>query len=160
MVNSLGMNYSKSIISSIKKETFDHTVLLRYCAILSEEIEMNFWRMIYSQNIICSCFIENQKKKIILCYTVRRNRDEYFGYELSQKYYMFWFHWKSEKNLILCILDTVLYCAILCYTVHLGMNSPQNILCSSLIENQKKSHTVLYCAILCILDTVLYCGKK
>ena len=84
MVNSLGMNYSKSIISSMKKETFDHTVLLRYCAILSEEIEMNLLRM----------------------------------------------------------------------------NSPQNIKCSGFIENQKKSRTVLYCAILCILNTVLYFGKK
>ena len=45
-----------------KKETFDHTVLLRYCAILSEEIEMNSLGMNYSQNIKCSGFIENQKK--------------------------------------------------------------------------------------------------
>ena len=129
MVNCLGMNYSKSIILSIKKDTFDHTVLLRYCAILSEEIELNLLGMNSPQNIKCSSFIEN--------HTV------HFRYRA-----------------ILCILDTVLYCAILCYTVHLGMNSPKNILCSSLIENQKKSHTVLYCAILCILDTVLYCGKK
>ena len=75
MVNCLGMNYSKSIISSIKKETFDHTVLLRYCAILSEEIEMNSLGMNYSQNIICSG------------------------------------SGKIRNNIILCILDTVLYCA-------------------------------------------------
>ena len=91
MVICLEMNYSKSIISSIKKETFDHTVLLRYCAILSEEIEMNSLGMNYSQNIICSGFIENQKK-----------------------YHTVHFRYCA----ILCILDTVLYCAILCYTVH------------------------------------------
>ena len=114
MVNCLGMNYSKSIISYIKKETFDHIVLLRYCAILSKEIEMNFSGMNYSENIICSCFIENQKKSHTVHFrycaiTVRQNRDEYFGDELSQKYYMFWFHWKSEK---------ISYCTILCHTVH------------------------------------------
>ena len=97
MVNCLGMNYSKSIISYIKKETFDHIVLLRYCAILSKETEMNFLGMNYSENIICSCFIENQKKSHTVHFrycaiTVRQNRDEYFGDELSQKYYMFWFH--------------------------------------------------------------------
>ena len=66
MVNCLGMNYSKSIISSIKKETFDLTVLLRYCAILSKEIEMNLLGMKYSQNVICSGYIENQKKSHIV----------------------------------------------------------------------------------------------
>jgi hypothetical protein len=61
MVIRLEMNHSKSIISSIKKAIFDHTVLLRYCAILSE-IEMNSLGMNHSQNITCSGFIENQKK--------------------------------------------------------------------------------------------------
>ena len=59
MVNCLGMNYSKSIILSFKKEIFDHTVLLRYFAILSEKIEMNFVGMNYPKNIICSGFIES-----------------------------------------------------------------------------------------------------
>ena len=54
MVICLEMNYSKSIILSFKKETFDHTVLLRYCAILSEEIEMNLLGMNSPQNIKCS----------------------------------------------------------------------------------------------------------
>ena len=58
MVNCLGMNYSKGIILSFKKEIFDHTVLHRYCALLSEEIEMNFLGMNYPQNTICSGFIE------------------------------------------------------------------------------------------------------
>ena len=61
MVICLEMNYSKSIISSIKKETFDHTVPLKYCAILSG-IEINLLGMNYSQNIVCSGFIKNQKK--------------------------------------------------------------------------------------------------
>ena len=98
MVNCLGMNYSKSIISSIKKETFDHTVLLRYCAILSE-IEMNLLGMNSPKNIICSGFIENQKKMsycTILCHTVHFRYcavlweeidGELFGDELFQKHY-------------------------------------------------------------------------
>ena len=59
MVNCLGMNCSKDIILLFKKEIFDHTVLLRYCAIPSEEIEMNFVGMNYPKNIICSGFIES-----------------------------------------------------------------------------------------------------
>ena len=62
MVSCLGMNYSKGIILFCKKEIFDNTVLLRCCALLSEEIEMNFVGMNYPQNIICSGFIESQKK--------------------------------------------------------------------------------------------------
>ena len=59
MVNCLGMNYSKGIILLFKKEIFDHTVLLRCCALLSEEIEMNFVGMNNPKIIICSGFIES-----------------------------------------------------------------------------------------------------
>ena len=113
MVNCLGMNYSKSIISSIKKELFDHILLLRYCAILSNEIKMNSLGMNYSKNIICSCFIENQKE-ISYCdvhfrysaIIVRRNRDDFFGMNSPQNI--------SFSGLI----EKISYCAILCHTVH------------------------------------------
>ena len=47
-----------SYISLIGEKTFDYTVLLRYCAILSEEIEMNLLGMNPPLNIKCSGFIE------------------------------------------------------------------------------------------------------
>ena len=50
-----------------------------------------------------------------LCYTVGGNRGELFGDELFPNHYMIVFHWKLKK-IIVCILDTVLYCTLLCYT--------------------------------------------
>ena len=64
----LGMKYPQifNYLESLEREFFDHTVLLRYCAILLETIGMNFFGMNYSQNIICSGFIESLEK-FILC---------------------------------------------------------------------------------------------
>ena len=74
----LAMKYPQILhyLESLERETFDHTMLLRYCAILLEKIGMNFLGMNYPVDIICSVFI------------------------------------KVKKKFILCILDTVLFCAI------------------------------------------------
>ena len=113
MVNSLGMNYSKSIILSLKKETFDHTVLLRYCDTQSEEIGLNLLGMNSPQNIKCSSFIENQKK----FHTVHSR----YCAILSKETEMNILGMNSPQNILCSGLienqkksHTVLYCAILC----------------------------------------------
>ena len=84
----LAMKYPQILhyLESLERETFDHTMLLRYCAILLEKIGMNFLGMNYPVDIICSVFIESYKE----IHTVHFRYCAILCYK--------------------CILDTLLYC--------------------------------------------------